>query len=1560
MTNRLELDSSENSHVDTYAFPLSFAQQRLWFLQRLDPDSSTYNIPTALRLRGELNIKALQQSIDHLIERHEVLRTTFAIREGEAVQIVHPTLPVSISKTDLRDIEASRREETLRGLVRFDARQPFDLDRGPLLRVKLIQIADDEHVLVLNLHHIVSDGWSMDVMFRELSAFYQGYCGWKPISLPDLPIQYADYSVWQRNWLQGTNLDQQLSYWRKQLDGLSTLQLPIDHPRPAVQTYRGANQSLELPPHLYEAIRNLSRREGVTLFMTLLAAFQTLLYRYCGQKDIVVGSPIAGRTRQETEGLIGFFVNTLVLRTDLSKNPPFRKLLTRVRRAALDAYDHQDIPFEKLVEELHPERNPSISPLFQVMFVFQNNADRPLEFKDLTVVPMRTDSQVAKFDLSLTIADREGTHRASLNYNTELFDASTIERMVGHFQTLLEGIVANPDQPVGELPLLTEAEKHQLLVEWIDTKTDYPKDKCIHELFEAQVEKSPDAIAVVFEDQQVTYLELNSRANQLAHYLQKLGVGPEMLVGLCLERSIDMIVALLAILKAGGAYVPLDPSYPKDRLDFMLQDSNTSVILTHKPLASMLPAANARIIFLDEEDWRAMTPGLADRANLTAQISPNQAAYVIYTSGSTGTPKGTLVTHYNVVRLFQATEAWFGFNSNDSWTLFHSYAFDFSVWEIWGALLHGGKLVIVPQEITRSPQEFAALLLRHQVTVLNQTPSAFRQLIPVLIGDNGHDPLSLRYVIFGGEALDPQSLNPWFDRFGEDPPKLINMYGITETTVHVTYRPITRADAASGAGNVIGKPIPDLRVYLLDRHHSLVPIGVAGEICVGGAGVAKGYLGRKALTAERFVTDPFSEDLQAKLYRSGDLARWLPNGELEYLGRIDNQVKIRGFRIELGEIEAVLAQHPSIQQAVVLAREDSPGDKRLIAYVVTADGSAISVHDLRSYLQLKLPDYMVPSAFVFLDSLPLTPNGKLDRKALPAPDHSRSNSDQSYSAPRTPVEELLAGIWAEVLKLDEVGIHDNFFELGGHSLLATQFVARINTAFQIDFPLRRLFETPTIAGLADSVQASMEIEKDSRTVRSIVPVPRSNHTPLSFAQERLWFLDRLDPDSPTYNVPAAFRLAGDLNLNALEQSLNEVVRRHEVLRTVFATVNGNPVQKILPSLAIALTPIDISQQPENERQPALQSLLKEEAERPFDLSRGPLIRARLLRLSPLDHVLALNLHHIVSDGWSMGVLFRELSALYQAYGSGEPSPLPELPIQYADYAIWQRDWLQGENLDVQLSYWRKQLDGLSTLQLPTDHPRPPVQTYRGASQSLELSAQLSQAIKGLSRREGVTLFMTLLAAFQTLLCRYCGQQDIAVGTPIAGRTRQEIEGLIGFFVNTLVLRADLSNNPTFKELLRQVRETTLEAYTHQDLPFEKLVEELHPERNPSISPLFQVMFILQNNTDQPLEFEHLTVNPIRRGSQVAKFDLSLTMSERDGTLRAVLNYNTDLFDRPPSSACWGIFRFCSKALSPTRNNASVNCPCSPKPRNTNCWSNGTTPRPTIPKTSASISCLKNR
>jgi amino acid adenylation domain-containing protein len=1114
---------SEGFQDSAYVFPSSFAQQRLWFLQRLDPESYTYNISTACRLSGELDVSALQKSFDCLLQRHEVLRTTFSVREGDVVQIIHPASPTALLITDLRELEISRQEETLGRLLQDRATQPFNLAQGPLFKAGIIHVSNDEHVLHLNMHHIISDGWSMDLLFKELSALYNAHRTGKLCLLPELPIQYADYAIWQRNWLMGEELERQLSYWKKHLENLPTLQLPTDRPRPPVQTFRGSSQTLKLSTSLTEGIKAIGQRERATLFMTLLAAFQTLLYRYCEQQDISVGTPIAGRTRQETEGLIGFFVNTLVLRTNLSNRLSFRQLLARVRQAALEAYDHQDIPFEKLVEELNPKRSLTTSPLFQVMFVFESAGNSSFQLENLSAVPIVILSNIAKFDLSLIISERQDFLRASFEYNTDLFEAATIERMVGHFQLLLEGIVANPDQPLSELPLLTEAERRQLLVEWNDTKTDYAKDRCIHQLFKEQVERTPDAVALVFEDQQVTYRELNRRVNPLADYLVGLGVGPETLVGLCLERSIDMIVGLLGILKAGGAYLPLDPSYPKDRLEFMLQDANASIILTQKPLASLLPAAHARLVFLDAQDWQANASDLADESSLTAQVNPDQTAYVIYTSGSSGTPKGTMVTHYNVVRLFQATKAWFGFDSNDTWTLFHSSAFDFSVWEIWGALLHGGKLVIVPREIARSPQDFAALLVKHQVTVLNQTPSAFRQLIPVLTADNGHDPIALRYVIFGGEALELQSLIPWFDHYGDATPQLINMYGITETTVHVTYRPISRADAVSVAGSVIGKPIPDLRVYLFDRHRALVPIGVAGEIYVGGGGVAKGYLGRAELTAERFVVDPFSNRPGAKLYRSGDLARWLPNGELEYLGRIDDQVKIRGYRIELGEIEAVLGQHPSIQHALVLAREDTSGDKQLAAYLVTANGSAISNYDLRRFVQQKLPDYMVPSAFIFLDSLPLTANGKVDRKALPGPDQFRADKD-AFPVARDELELQLTQLWERLLRKRPIGLRDNFFELGGHSLLAVRLISQVEKLTGRRLSLMTLFQAPTIEEQAKLVRR----EGWSSPWSSLVAIQPGGSKPPFFCVHAhdgnvlFWreLSRRLGPDQPFYGLQA--------------------------------------------------------------------------------------------------------------------------------------------------------------------------------------------------------------------------------------------------------------------------------------------------------------------------------------------------------------------------------------------------------------------------------------------------------
>ena len=1247
-----------------------------------------------------------------------------------------------------------------------------------------------------------------------------------------------------------------------------------------------------LDKEIGDALKALSHQENVTLFMTLLAAFQLLLHRYTAQEEVVVGAPIAGRTRPELEGLIGFFVNTLVLRNDFSGNPTFKELLVRVRQVCLDAYTHQDVPFEKLVEVLRPERSLSQSPLFQIVFVLENAPAEALRFGDLAITPLEVDKEFAKFDLTVSMHEETDGLRAVFNYSADLFDGATIDRMIRHFKTLLEGIVADPDQRISELPMLSEAEKRQLLIEWNDTRTSYPRDKCIHQLFEEQVERTPNATAVVFEDEQLTYRELNKRANQLAQYLRKLGVGPEVLVGICVERSLEIIIGLLGILKAGGAYVPLDPAYPKERLAFIMQDSQVRAVLTQQTTVSSLPVTNACIVCLDNltqpNEIEALPVALA-----SVSAAADNLAYVIYTSGSTGKPKGVLITHYNVARLFEATRSWFSFDQNDVWTLFHSYAFDFSVWEIWGALLHGGRLVIVPYEVSRSPKVFYELLYTEKVTVLNQTPSAFRQLIQVEQSLSGPPELSLRLVIFGGEALDFRSLIPWFDRHGDRSPRLVNMYGITETTVHVTYRPITEEDLSGTAGSLVGVPIPDLELYVLGKNQNPVPIGVPGELYVGGGGVGRGYLNRPELTAERFIPNPFRYGTAANLYRSGDLARFLPNGDIEYLGRIDTQVKIGGYRIEPGEIEFVLSQHPAVRETVVVAREDVPGDKRLVAYIIALAEQRPTVDDLNDFLRTKLPNYMVPSIFVFLDSLPLTPNGKVDRRALPVPDQTRPELVEIYVAPRTQVEEMVAAIWAQVLGLEKVGIRDNFFDLGGQSLLATQVISRVREAFQFDVALSSLFKKPTVAGLAECIEES----RKSETVQAlpIIPMPRDGDLPLSFAQQRLWFLDQLEPNSSAYNFLSAQRLNGSLDIGALDQSLNEIVRRHEALRTTFSTVGGQPVQKISPSLSLPLTLVDLSHLPDSEREAEVGELSNEEAQRPFDLAHGPLVRATLLRLNDEDHVLLLTIHHIVSDGWSMGVLFRELSVLYEAFSNGNPSPLEELPVQYADFAQWQRNWLQGEVLEIQLGYWKTHLDNNPTLQLLTDRPRPAVQSYRGATQSIALSRELIEALKTLSRQQGVTLFMTLLGAFQSLLYRYTGQDDVVVGSPIAGRNRTEIEGLIGFFVNNLVLRTDFSRNPTFKEILSRVREVALGAYAHQDVPFEKLVEALQPERNLSHSPLFQIMFAVENVPTQLLELSGLAVSPVDIKGGTAKFDLQLSIADEQA-FKAKVQYNTDLFD----------------------------------------------------------------
>jgi amino acid adenylation domain-containing protein len=1046
---------------------------------------------------------------------------------------------------------------------------------------------------------------------------------------------------------------------------------------------------------------------------------------------------------------------------------------------------------------------------------------------------------------------------------------------------LLEGIVANPEQRLSDLPILTQPERQQLLVEWNDTQVDYPKDVCVHQLFEAQVERTPDAVAVVFEDQQLTYGELNRRANQVAHHLRSLDVGPDSLVGICVERSLEMIVGLLGILKAGGAYVPLDPAYPSERLTFMLEDSQAPVLLTQQHIVVMLPRSRTHVVYLDV-DWEAIA--LHSQGNPTSNATGNNLAYAIHTSGSTGKPKGVQVLHGAVVNFLTSMRRCPGLTDQDTLLSVTTLSFDIAALEIFLPLSVGARLVMVSRSVATDGTQLLERLNYCGATVMQATPATWRLLLAA--GWSGSHQLK---ILCGGETLSREVANQLLEKGAS----LWNLYGPTEATIWSTIYQVDNTDGTVS----IGRPIANTQIYLLDEHLQPVPVGVPGELYIGGAGLARGYLNSPELTAQKFIANPLSHEPKARLYKTGDLARYRSDGNIEYLGRIDHQVKVRGFRIELGEIEAVLSQHPVVQQSVVIVREDIPGNQQLVAYLVPPPEQAPpSASELWEFLKQQLPEYMVPSAFVTLDSLPLTPNGKIDRRALPAPDITRPFGEGAYVAPQTPVQEMLAGIWGDVLEVKQVSIHDNFFDLGGHSLLATQLISRLRDTFCVEFPLRGLFESPTVASLSERLEALRRTEQ-GLVAPPLLPVSREGELLLSFAQARLWFLEQLEPGSGAYNIPAAVRLTGSLDVATLEQSLNEIVQRHEALRTTFRMVSGEPIQVIAPVKALTLQLVDLRDLPEATQEAQVERLATESAQQPFDLAMGPLLRATLLHLGEAEHVLLLTMHHIVSDGWSMGVLIRELAALYEAFSTGKPSPLPQLPIQYADFAHWQRQWLQGEVLAAQLSYWQQQLAGSQTvLELPTDRPRPAVQTFRGATQFLALPAPLSQKLKTLSQRSGVTLFMTILAAFQTLLYRYTGQEDICIGSPIANRNRSETEDLIGFFVNTLVLRTDMSENPSFQELLGRVREVALGAYAHQDLPFEQLVEALQPERNLSHQPLFQVMFVLQNAPMSALELPSLTISSLEMESSTAKFDLTMSMEDSEQGLVGSLEYNTDLFD----------------------------------------------------------------
>ena len=1879
------------------ALPLSFAQQRLWFLDQLEPSNPLYNIPLGIRLSGPLDFEALQWTLTEILRRHEVLRTTYQVINSMPVQVIAPAEKILLPLVDLTSLADDVREAEGQRLAHEEAQRPFNLATDLMLRARLICLGSDDHVLVLVIHHIAGDGWSMGVFSQEIAALYQSRLQGVPSQLAELQIQYADFALWQRQWLQGEVLEKQLAYWKKQLAGApATLDLPTDRPRPAVETFSGAFVREQISPTLVKELITLSRKEGVTLFMTLLAAFQTLLSRYTGKDDIVVGSPIANRVSGELENLVGFFVNSLALRTDLSGKPSFRELLKQVREVALGAYAHQNLPFEKLVEELSPERSLSHNPLFQVSFVLQNAPMPPFELAGLTLTPMSASSRTSKFDLTVFLRESADGLICALEYNTDLFDASTIKRMFGHFETLLRGAVANPDRAIDELPLVSDKERQQLLVEWNQTAVECPR-ALVSEMFEAQVDRTPEALAVIAGRERLTFWELNQRANQVAQYLRERGIGPESLVAVCMERTADVVVALLGVLKAGGAYVPIDPTYPKERLGFMLEDSGSKVLLTQERLLESLPEHASEVVCVDKS-WSEIATRNSE--NFVSGATPDNLAYVIYTSGSTGRPKGAMILHRGLTNYLAWCTKAYGVRPGGPVPLHSSLSFDLTVTALYAPLVCGATVELLPEE---AGVEALTSALRNgsDRALVKITPAHLELLGKQLKPSEARN--RVRSFIIGGENLLTDTVRFWLDNAPET--VLINEYGPTETVVGCCVYKANGAHRAS-ASVPIGRPIANTQLYILDQHLQPVPVGIAGELHIGGMGLARGYLNRPELTVEKFIRNPFSADSGSRLYKTGDLARYLPDGNIEYLGRMDHQVKVRGFRIELGEIESVLNEYTGVQQSVVIAREDEPGNKQLVAYVVAdpeyqarqeegssqeqvsqwqmtfeesyrqgvnpdlgisnitgwnssytgkpipqeemqewvdctverilslkpkrvleigcgtglllfriapqckvyrgadfsqvaidyvggqlrrldlpqvsverraaddfsgiekgaydliilnsvvqyfpsidylvqvlqsalgalspsgkiflgdvrnlmqlkafrsavelaqapatmprdklqqrvekqvaqeeelvidpaffqalaehmepslradvqikrgryltemnqfrydvvleaghpenlppdnnikyldwdkeglslsslraalknerpnvigllsvpdarvwaelhtsrwleqSDGPAtagqwrdrfpelraqaveldqlcnlgqdlgysvevgyaengarglcnvlfrkpgasialpcpaikqsanwenyandplqakvarVLVPELRRHLDQKLPEYMVPSAFVLLKSLPLTPNGKVDRKALPAPEASRPHLEGKYVAPRTPVEEVLANVWAEVLRLERVGIEDNFFDLGGHSLLATQVVSRVRQVLQIELPLRTLFEAPTVAGLAQRVE-SLQREETGLQVPPLVRAARGQHLPLSFAQQRLWFVHQLNPADPSYNVPLTLRMKGSLRVDALEQALNEIVRRHEILRTTFAAVDDEPVQVIAPESKIAIPIRDLTALPEAHREAEARSRAAEQTGRPFDLSKGPLLRTTLLRLGEQDHVLLLDTHHIVTDGWSNRILMNELATLYEAFCAGEASPLPELKIQYADYAVWQRQWLQGEVLERQLAYWKMQMDGAPpVLELSTDRPRPEIADYRGALHSQPVPKRLADSLRALSRETGATLYMTLLAACQVLLSFYARCEDIVVGTDLANRNSAETEQLIGFFVNLLPVRTRLSPDMNVRELMERVRETALGAYAHQDLPFEKLVEELQPQRTLSHNPLVQVLFVMENATQQEMRTTGLAIESFP-SSITSRLDMVLFVREKEGSLTQRWMYKSGLFD----------------------------------------------------------------
>ncbi|WP_141713841.1 amino acid adenylation domain-containing protein, partial [Streptomyces sp. AVP053U2] len=1482
--------------------PLSFAQRRLWIIGQLEGPSATYNIPMALRLRGAVDAEALDAALRDVIGRHEVLRTVFAVADGEPYQQI---LDADRLPWSLRTAEGAPAD--VDALVAEAAGYAFDLAADLPVQAWLWTVAPDEHVLVVVVHHIAGDGWSTGPLARDLSVAYEARCAGRAPEWEPLPVQYADYALWQRELLGDESdpdslITRQVEYWREILAGApEELPLPFDHPRPAVATHRGHTTALAVPAEVHARLLDVARAEGVTTFMVLQAALAVLLSRLGAGTDIPIGSAHAGRTDVALDDLVGCFVNTVILRTDVSGNPSFTDVLARVREAGLAGVAHQDVPFDRLVEELAPARSLARHPLFQTVLTMQNTIEAVLDLGAVGARRMPAGFTSAKFDLDVLVAEEFDAQGAPAGFHgtitvaADLFDARTADRIAAAWAHVLDVLTADPQQRIADVEVLEEAERRRVLVEWNDTAVE-PVVGSVVGLFEAQVVRSPQAVAVVAGGVEVSYAELDARANRLARYLVGQGVGAESVVGLCLPRGVETIVAILAVWKAGAGYLPVDPEQPTERIAFMLTDTRAVLLLSTEDIVDELPAGKVRAVAVDDPlvmMQLAMEPQEAPDVRSAA----DELAYVIYTSGSTGRPKGVAITHGALANYVATVPGRIGLGGEgDQYALLQAQATDLGNTVVFASLVSGGTLHVLDEDAVTDPVAVAGHLAEHRIDHLKVVPShlaalgAAGGLAPVLPAGS---------VVLGGEAAAPAWVRELVSVAAGTGRRVFNHYGPTETTIGVATAALTPEQVADGVVP-IGSPVANTRLYVLDAALRPVAPGVAGELYVAGAQLARGYVRRPALTAERFVASPY--DAGARMYRTGDRARWTADRQIVYLGRADDQVKVRGFRIEPGEVQSVLAAHPLVEQAAVVAREDTPGDTRLIAYLVPlddeADEAALSAA-VRQFAAQRLPEHMVPAAVVLLDALPLTSNGKLDRKALPAPQYAASAG--TGRGPSSAQEEILCAAFAEVLGLPEVGVDDDFFELGGHSLLAVRLVSRIRAVLGVEIEIRILFEAPTVAGLA------AELAGADRARVALTARERPARVPLSSAQRRLWFIGQLEGPSPTYNIPVTVRLDGAVDAEALDAALRDVIGRHEVLRTVFAVADGEPYQQILDAdeLPWELQVVQVA--------PAELAGAVEGATRyAFDLAAEAPLRAWLFSAGADEHVLVVTMHHIAGDGWSTGPLARDLSVAYEARCAGRAPAWEPLPVQYADYALWQRELLGDESgpdslITRQVEYWRETLAGIpDELALPFDHARPAVAGYEGHRVPLTVPAEVHERLLAVARAEGVTMAMLLQAALGVLLSRLGAGTDVPIGSVNAGRTDEALDDLVGFFVNTLVLRTDLSGDPTFRDLLARVRESGLSAFAHQDVPFERLVEELAPARSLARHPLFQVALAVQNNAEAVLDLSGVRVGGTGAAetahTAVAKFDLDVSIGEtrdaegRPAGLRGALIAAADLFE----------------------------------------------------------------